>query len=128
MRFRSKWFGTLVALSLVMAACGDGDDRDSLGEEPLRVSVPATLTGALDVSVEEGPVGEDDVSEVNFGSIELDDGFVLIEIGAATVRAAGLTRDELVGGGRFQVELDGESEYFDPSAPTYSVSSLEPLD
>ena len=92
------------------------------------METPATLTGQLDVSVEEGPVGDDEISEVNSGSLAVEDGFVPVQISAATVRAAGLSHRELIGGGHLRVELSGESEYTDPRVPTYVVSELELLD
>lgn len=117
----------LAAITMVGTACG-GSDTGSFGSDPNRVETPATLTGQLDVSVEEGPVGDDEISEVNFGSLAVDDGFVLVQISGATARAAGLSHQELVGGGRFRVGLSGESEFTDPRVPTYVVSELELLD
>lgn len=121
---------TLVAIAAVAVsntACG-GSGNDSIGADPQRVETPAVLTGQLDVSVEEGPVGDDEISEVNFGALAVDDGFVLVQISAATVRSAGLSHQELIGGGRFRVDLSGESEYTDPRVTTYVVSELELLD
>jgi len=114
-------------MAVTTVACGGSEDG-SLGTDPQRVETPVTLTGQLDVSVEEGPVGGDEISEVNFGSLAVDDGFVLVQISAATVRSAGLSHQELTGGGRFRVDLSGESEYTDPRVPTYIVSELELLD
>ena len=65
----------LAAVAVTTVACGASGD-DSLGADPQRVETPATLTGQLDGSVEEGPVGEDEISEVNFGSLAVEDGFV----------------------------------------------------
>ena len=123
----------LVSALLVLAtACGGsggsggggggGADR---GRVPLEVELPAQLTGRLEISVEEGPVGDDDLSEINFGSIEIDAGFVLIEIAADVVRRSGLTRDELVAGGSYRVHLDQRSAFTDPLAPSYVVTSIE---
>ncbi len=86
------------------------------------------MTGVLDVSVEEGPVGGDGVSAINFGSIEVADGYVLVEIPADVVRASRVSRDVLVGGRTFRVELGSESEYSDAFSPSYRVTGLEPLD
>jgi hypothetical protein len=118
---RARWF--LLVTLLVAASCG-GDDA---GPTPFaEIDVPATIVGELEISVEEGPVGTDDISEVNFGSLETPDGPILIEVWADVVRAAGLSRDELVGGGRFRVELDEPAEYSPPQAPSYRVSTLVP--
>jgi hypothetical protein len=116
----------VVALVLAVAGCGGDDGEPDRGTLPVAVDVPVTILGELDVSVEEGPVGADDISEVSFGSIETPDGPVLIEIWADVVRASGLTRDELVAGGRFRVELTGPSEFSTPELPSYVVGSLVP--
>ena len=69
----------LVAALIVLAAC-DGGDAPNRGLEPLRIEVPATIVGDLEISVEEGPVGDDELSEVNFGSVDSPEGTVLIEV------------------------------------------------
>ena len=61
---------------------------------------------------------------VDFGSVDTLDGPVLIEVWADVVRAAGLSRDELVAGGRYQVELSGPAEYSSPDVPSYLVAGL----
>ncbi len=113
------------ALLVLATACGSGGDGDDRGRVPLEVELPTELTGRLEISVEEGPVGDDDLSEINFGSIEVDDGFVLIEIAADVVRQSGLTRDELVAGGSYRVHLDQRSEFTEPLATSYVVTSIE---
>ena len=116
----------LVSALLVLAtACGGGGGVADRGRVPVEVELPAVLTGRLEISVEEGPVGDDDLSEVNFGSVEIDTGFVLIEITADVVRQSGLTRDELVGGGSYRVHLDQRSQFTEPLAPSYVVTSIE---
>lgn len=117
-----------VVAVMSVAACSAGADDSSGPREPLIVEPPVTIIGTLDVSVEEGPVGADEISEVNFGSVETDDGYVLIEVWADVVRSSGISREELVGGGTFSVRLDGPSEFFDDRAPTYLVAALESLD
>ena len=72
--------------------------------------------------MEEGPVGDDELSEVTFGSITTDDGVVLIEVWADVVRDAGLGRGDLLAGGRYRVELITESEY--PPEPLMTGSEL----
>lgn len=120
--------GLLCAAAL--GACGGDDTAEPAGDRsavPLTVEAPTTVTGVLDISVEEGPVGGDGISEVNFGSVELDDGFVLVQVPAEVVRAARLSRDVLVSGREFRVEIAGEGSFFDPAAPAYLVSALEPV-
>ncbi len=121
----ARWVPALVVLIVGCAGSSDG----SLGDEPLTLEVPAEVEGTLDVSVEEGPVGVDGVSQLNFGSIELDGArFVLVEITDEVVRAAGLDRDELVSGPVVRAQIELEGERFDPRAPTYPVASIEILD
>ena len=114
----------MVVFGVVAAACSSGSD--GAADEPMVLDPPTTITGELEVSVETGPVGDDDVSEVNFGSVETDRGFVLVEIPAEVIRTAGLTRDEFVGGGTFTLRLDSPSEQSDPQVPTYLVAELTP--
>ncbi len=114
----------MVVLGVVGAASSSGSNGSA--DEPMVVEPPTAITGELEVSVETGPVGPDDVSEVNFGSVATDRGFVLVEIPAEVIRHAGLTRDEFVGGGTFTLRLDGPSEQSDPQIPTYLVAELTP--
>lgn len=120
----------LVIVALTLAGCGGSDGGPaggSRGTAPVEIEVPATIIGELEISVEEGPVGDDDLSEVNFGSIETDAGPVLVEVWADVVRAGGLTREDLVAGGRYRVELVGRAEYATPALPSYRVGALEPV-
>lgn len=124
-------FGVVVGLVSIVAlgACGGDDTAEPApGAVPLTVEAPTTVTGVLDIAVEEGPVGGDGISEVNFGSVELEAGFVLVEVPADVVRSARLSRDVLVSRRTFRVGIAGEGSFFDPAAPTYLVSDLEPVD
>ena len=114
----------LAVVALASAACSSGAGESDGVDQLLRVDPPITITGALDVSVEEGPVGADDISQINFGSVATDNGVVLVDIPADVVRAAGLSREQLVGGGTFVVRLNGPFEFFDPEFPTYRVGEL----
>jgi len=117
----------VIAALVLLAACGgSGSGASNRGTVPLSIEVPATIVGELEISVEEGPVGDDDLSEVNFGSVETPEGPVLIEVWADVVRSAGLSRDELVAGGRNLVELSGTAEYSSPDVPSYLVAALTP--
>ncbi len=88
------------------------------------VDTPTVVVGELEISVEEGPVGVDDLSEINFGSVNTDEGVVLVAVTAEVARTSGLTRTGLMAGGRFEVDLVGPFESFGPAAPTYLVEGL----
>ncbi|MFW2334608.1 hypothetical protein [Ilumatobacter sp.] len=112
-------FASIVAV--VTCACAAGDESS---RTPITIDTPATVTGALDVSVEEGPVGDDDLSEINFGSVTTGEGVVLVAVPADVARASGVTRDELVSGGSYEVALVDVFATAGPDAPTYLVASL----
>jgi len=108
-------------LALATCACATGDEPS---RSLITVATPGTVAGQLEVSVEEGPVGDDDLSEISFGSIATDDGVVLIAVTADVARSSGVSRDELVAGGRFEVDLVGPLTVADPAAPTYLAGEL----
>ncbi len=128
--------GAVVLTTLVVVACGGDDDDDAsgggaagrlIGEGAVtfvEVEPPATVTGRLEITVEEGPVGSDELSEINFGSISTDEGQVLIELEAEIVRAAGLTRDDLLAGPRVSAALEAP-EYEVTGVPSYRIVSIE---
>ena len=122
--------GWMVVVAVVLAACSSASGTEAgQGRQPLVVETPTTIVGVLDVSVEEGEVGLDDISDVNFGSVELDDGYVLVEIAGDVLRASNVDRETLFTSSRFEVSLAGPSELlFDELTPYYSVDTLSPLD
>lgn len=126
-----SWTASIVVALVVsvLASCGAGDTTGGgAANRLLTIETPTVMTGRLDVAVEEGPVGGDGISEINFGSVEVADGIVLVEISAEVVRAARVSRDVLVSGREFRVEIAGASEFSSPDAPSYVVASLEPVD
>jgi len=114
----------LVLGAVLFVACGGGD-RGKIAALPAGAEYPLAVEGVLVISVEEGPVGDDDLSEINFGTLESDSGTYLIEIDAATVREAGLTRDDLYAGHRVRATLTGESAHGGISPRTYRIGALE---
>lgn len=100
---------------------------------PLAVETPTTVVGLLEVSVEEGSVGDSDISEFNFGTVQLEGavegGYVLVEIPGDVVRAAGVSRDDLFRSLRYQVSLSGPSDLVaGEGIASYVVDGLTPLD
>jgi hypothetical protein len=87
---------------------------------------PQVLEGVVEVAVEEGDVGDDGLSEINFGSVDTDAGTYLIAIPGSVLRAAGISRDAMLPGMRGRITLSGPYEYSDPQTPTYAVSTIEP--
>ena len=115
-------------LTVLLAACGgSGEVLNPIRSFPAGTAWPQVLEGPVEVSVEEGDVADDGLSDVNFGSVETDTGPYMIAIPGSVARAAGLSRDAMVAGGRFRVTLSGLYEYADPQMPTYEVSRLERL-
>lgn len=117
-------------LGALVVGCGsDGSGGSITGDQPKLVDTPATVVGVLDVSVEEGDVGPDEISDVNFGSVELDDGYVLVEIPGDVLRTSDVERDQIFATTRFEVSLAGPSELvFDETTPYYVVDDVTPLD
>ena len=119
---------------LLVGACSSGDDHRISGDrnEPLRVAEdvqwPVTLRGTLEVMVEEGTAYEDDLSEINFCSLRVDEGYYLLEVGVEAVREAGWTREEFVSETKVEVLLDGPSDLlFSLEIPYYRVLQFNPL-
>ncbi len=119
----------LSAALLSALACFPGVGRNP-GREPLTLpagtSWPTTLEGVLELAVEEGTPYEDGLSEINFCSLERDDGYYLLEVYAPAVRGAGMSRDDLVASPRVRATLSGPSELlFSDETPYYVVTALE---
>ncbi|HEV7239707.1 MAG TPA: hypothetical protein VGQ36_10735 [Thermoanaerobaculia bacterium] len=91
---------------------------------PSDATWPHTIEGKLEISVEDGDVDADDLSELNFGSIRTTDGTFLIHLDATVIRQAGLRRDQLYPEPTVRAELSGPHKYSLPTAPTYRVSKI----
>ena len=125
--------GLFLLLTLVGCGGGDGGTEDGFYDAEIRTfpagtSWPQAIEGTLEISVEEGNVHEDGLSEINFGSIGDASGVYMIAVPANVAQSAGISREELVSMGTFHVEVDGMSEFSDPRFPTYQVSKIERLD
>lgn len=129
-----RW-AVIALLVAIPTACDADDDADggsviaAAGDLPMALVTPTTIVGLLEVSVEEGPVGADDISEINFGTLDVEGGFVLVEIPGDVVRAAGLTWVDLQRPSRYEVSVDGPGTLVaDDDTPSYAVESLTLLD
>lgn len=127
--------GVFALLLVVTAGCGTGEEGGggfvaaSTRDLPLTIETPTTIVGLLEVTVEEGPVGDDDISEINFGNVEVEGGYVLVEIPGDVLRAAGLAWDDLQTPSRYELSVSGPGEVIaDAQIPSYAVESLTPLD
>lgn len=112
-----------------LAACGDSNATGRGGGAPRAFPAgttwPQTVEGILEIAVEEGEAGADEVSEINFGTVQTASGAVLIDVEGAVVRRAGLTREDLYRSLAVRATLSGPSAYAGPGNPSYRVTSLE---
>ena len=98
-------------------------------ELPEGTTFPHVVTGVLEISVEEGPVGEDDISEINFGELTVEGTTLLVSLAGDVVRESGRQRSDLFGGTNYRVTLAG----IDPlsatfGATTYQVSKIQSIE
>jgi hypothetical protein len=63
-----RGFLAVLAAAALLAGCGGKDDAATAATVDLS-KLPVTVEGKLDVSVTEGDVDDDDVSELNFGTL-----------------------------------------------------------
>jgi hypothetical protein len=84
-------------------------------------TLPVTLDGVFIVSVEKGDVDENDVSEVNFGTLTVAGVDHLVQVSGAVLRASGLPRT----GGKVRATLGSRTDLYGP--PTYIVTAMERL-
>ncbi len=128
-----KQLVSLTALLFATFACfgpaGGGGGGRQPSVLPPDTAWPATVEGVLELAVEEGTPYEDGLSEINFCSIELEGGgYYLVEVGVAPIRAAGMTRDDLISDPRVRATLSGPSDsLFSSETPYYVVTALERL-
>jgi hypothetical protein len=94
MRGNALLVGFGLICGLLLAACGVGGGTRE-GRQPSTFPEgtvwPQVLEGVVEVAVEEGDVGDDGFSEINFGSVDADTGTYLIAIPGDVLRAAGIS-------------------------------------
>ena len=100
-----------------------------MDELPESTTFPHVVVGALEVSVEEGPVGEDDISEINFGGLSVDGNTFMVSLAGDVVREAGIERNDLFGGATYRVTLSGIDQLSGSIGVIYyQVSKIEQPD
>ena len=116
----------LVTGLLVLMGCGGS--QGGLDGLPEGTSFPHVVTGTLEITVEEGPVGEDDISELNFGELAVDGTTLLVSISGDVVRDSELEREELMSGAVCRITIAGrESVIGAVGVTSYSISRIEPM-
>ena len=97
---------------------------------PKNTAWPCQVDGKLDISVEVGDVGDDDISSINFGELDTDDGMLLIEVNDHVIRDARLTRNDLYVSKMVRVSIDGSTDYgvAQGTPPTYMIVKIEQED
>lgn len=121
MKAAARW-GMLLALTVVGCQGAGTNLPAHVRTFPEGTPWPQSVEGVLEIAVEDGDVATDDISEVNFGSILTAEGAVLIDLRDDSIRAAGLSRDQLYQDIRVRAVLSGLSEH---GGPTYRVSELQ---
>jgi hypothetical protein len=114
---------SLVPCVALLVACGRETPVNDL---PEGTTFPHVVTGALEISVEEGPVGEDDISEINFGELTVEGTTLLVSVSGDVVREGGRQRSDLFSESNYRVTLAG----IDPlsakyGATTYQISKIQ---
>lgn len=129
---RARRAFSILRLVLVLpwlAACWGSNSTGSAGAAPrifpAGTTWPQAVEGVLEIAVEEGEAEADEISEINFGTIQTASGTVLIDVEGAVVRRAGLTREDLYRSLAVRATLDGPSPYAGPGNPSYRVTRLE---
>ena len=112
----------LVAVAVYLMRA-DREEPQLIGV-PVDASFPYQAEGRLEISVEEGEVGPDGLSAINFGALVTAEGTYLVSVDADLLRAAGWSRDELVGRPDVRVELASADEQF-TTPPTYAIATIQ---
>jgi hypothetical protein len=84
-------------------------------------TLPVTLEGMFVVSVEKGDVDENDISEVNFGTLTVAGVDHLVQVSGAVLGASGLPRT----GGQVRATLGSRTDRYGP--PTYIITAMARL-
>jgi hypothetical protein len=113
----------LCVLAVCLAACGVKDQADSASdaELPSLSALPTTVEGFLEVSVAEGDVEDDDISEFNFGTITVDGKEIPFECDGALLRSAAVPET----GANVRATLGSSVDY--GGVTTYKITALDRL-
>ena len=92
---------------------------------PADTDFPITIEGTLELDIEEGEVGEDGISEYNFGALIMKDGILLVFAHGSVIRSSNFARGDYV---EAKVTLSGSDEIdADDEIATYQISKIETL-
>ena len=90
---------------------------------PANTKWPYKIDGELDIAVETGDVGDDDISSINFGELNTTEGVLQIELHDHVIRNANLTRNDLYISKKIKTTISGSTNF--GSEPTYMVEKIE---
>jgi len=88
---------------------------------------PYLVEGELDISVETGDVGDDDISSINIGELKINEGILPIEVHDHVIRSAKLSRNDLYISKKVKVTISGSTDYGvgQGISSTYMVVKIE---
>jgi len=117
---------SLIAFLVVLGIYfGQKNSRESMIESfPDDTTWPQTLEGTLEISVEEGEVGLDGLSAINFGTLHGSGMYLSIEVSATALRESGFSRADTNRRSRVQATLSGPGQFSTPEYPSYRISAL----
>jgi hypothetical protein len=112
-------FVAAASLSLLLAACGsDSGSPAAAGGSAAFADLPATVEGWLEISVEEGDVGEDGVSDFNFGSLTVGGEELMVEVSGSLLSKARIPPE----GAEVRAVLGSKSEQY--GATSHKITEL----
>ena len=98
-----------------------------LMELPADINWPYEIDGELDIAVETGDVGTDDISSINFGELNSSEGVLQIELHDHVIRSANLTRNDLYISKKVKATISGSTNFAveQGAPPTYMIVKIE---
>jgi hypothetical protein len=119
----------LIAGIFILFGCEKSNKNNQNGAKTMDInpnSLPVTVEGVLTYDVEKGPVGEDGISEVNFGELQTKNGPILIEVWADVLRKSKARR-----GDQIKATLTSATNFGNPGGKpmyTYKITEIEKIE